>query len=129
VSGLDPSSLTIHAAWTLLIAQTGSLGYEVWRATARAGVSRFDSPRALAELAPVYLVAAGVIAALFADLPAAAPIGLVFSVLVVGVSTFYYNPVMMLARRPALVDWVEDVAYTAAHAVAATQLAYAVTAG
>jgi hypothetical protein len=129
VIGLDPSSLTIHAAWTLLTAQTGSLAYEVWRATTRAGVSRFDSPRSLAQLAPAYVVAAGVIGALFADLPGAVPVGLGFSLLVVGVSTFYYNPVMMLARRPELVDWVEDVAYTVAHAVAATQLAYALAAG
>jgi hypothetical protein len=103
-----------------------SVAYEGWRATARAGVSRHDSPRALAQLAPLYVLAAAVTAALFADLPAAAPIGLVFSVLVVGVFTFHYNPVMMLERQPGVIDWFEDIAYTIAHAVAATQLAYAV---
>jgi hypothetical protein len=129
VSGVDAVTLADHAAWTLLVAQTGSLAYEVWRATVRAGVSRFDSPRSLAQLAPAYVLAAGVIVALFADLPGAVPIGLGFSLLVVGVSTLYYNPVMMLARRPTLVDWIEDIAYTVAHAVAATQLAYALLAG
>jgi hypothetical protein len=33
---------------------------------------------------------------------------------------------MMLDRHPGVLDWFEDIAYTVAHAVAATQLAYAV---
>jgi hypothetical protein len=126
VTAVDAATLQSHAAWTLAAALVLSVAYEVWRATARSGVSRHDSPRALAQLVPLYVLAAGVIAALFIDLPAAAPIGLVFSVLVVGVSTFHYNPVMMLDRHPGVLDWFEDIAYTVAHAVAATQLAYAV---
>jgi hypothetical protein len=125
VTAFDAATLQRHAAWTLLAALVLSVAYEVWRATARSGVSRYDSPRALAQLAPVYVLAAGVIAALFADLPASVPVGMVFSVLVVGVSTLHYNPVMMLARQPGVIDWFEDIAYTVAHAVAATQLVYA----
>jgi hypothetical protein len=126
VTFVDAATLQLHAAWTLTAALVLSVAYEVWRATARFGVSRHDTPRALVQLVPAYVVAAGVIAALFIGLPAAALIGLLFSVLVIGVSTFHYNPVMMLERQPGVIDWFEDIAYTIAHAVAATQLAYAV---
>jgi hypothetical protein len=110
VSFVDTATLQRHAAWTLTAALMLSVTYGVWRATARFGVSRHDTPGALVQLVPAYVLAAGVIAALFIDLHAAVPIGLVFSVLVIGVSTFHYDPVMMLERQPKVIDWFGDIA-------------------
>ena len=45
-------------------------------------------------------------------MPFAAWVGLIFSALLVLISVFYYNPVMMLERKPGLVDWFEDLVYT-----------------
>jgi hypothetical protein len=119
VSFVDTATLQRHAAWTLTAALMLSVTYGVWRATARFGVSRHDTPGALVQLVPAYVLAAGVIAALFIDLHAAVPIGLVFSARH-RVSTFHYDPVMMLERQPKVIDWFGDIAYTVAHAVAAS---------
>jgi len=64
-----------------------------------------------------------VIVLLFVGVPFAAWIGLVFSVLVILVSIFYYNPKMMPARKPGLFDWFEDLVYTGLAFVTATLLA------
>jgi hypothetical protein len=41
-------------------------------------------------------------------------------------SVFYYNPVIMLERRPGLIDWIEDLAFTGLLFVAAALLLYEV---
>jgi hypothetical protein len=56
----------------------------------------------------------------------AAWIGLVFCVVVILVSILYYNPRIMLARRPRLLDWFEDLVFTGLLFVAAAQLIYAI---
>ena len=43
------------------------------------------------------------------------------------VSVLYYNPRMLPARRPGIIDWVEDLVYTGLLFVAAALLLYAVT--
>ncbi|MPZ53803.1 MAG: hypothetical protein GEU79_13905 [Acidimicrobiia bacterium] len=120
------SELTTHAAWTLVVAYGLSLGYEVYRATAKTGVSEHDSIRSLLRLSPLYLVAGAVIALLFAGVGWAAWLGLVFTVVMILVSIFYYNPRMMLERDPGPIDWAEDLIYTGLLFVAAALLAYEV---
>ena len=44
----------------------------------------------------------------------------------VGVSIFYYNPYMIVAREPGLLDWFEDLVYTGLLFVAAALLFYEV---
>lgn len=107
----------------LLIAAVISLGYELWRATERKGETRYDSLRAvLVELGWLYLIAVIVVVLLLVGVPFAAWIALVFSVVLILVSIFYYNPRIMIARNPSLIDWAEDLVYTGLLFVAAAFL-------
>jgi hypothetical protein len=120
------STLVTHAAWVLVVTFGVSLVYEIWRATAKAGTSRHDSPKALAQQLVLYVAAAAVIAALFADVSWAAGVGLAFCVAMILVSTLYYNPVIILDRKPQVIDWVEDLVFTGLLFVAAALLSYEV---
>lgn len=114
-----------HAAWTLTVAFTLSLAYELYRATARADESRHDSMRVFfREGIPLYVGAALIIWLLFAGYRWAVWAGLVFSIAAIGVSILYYNPHVLMARRPGLLDWVEDLVFTGLLFVAAAQLIY-----
>lgn len=115
---------SVHAAWILAAAYAISLGYEIYRATARAGTSRYDSIGNLVHTLPLYVVAAAVVGALLLELSWAPIVALVFAVVMIVVSVVYYNPVMLPARRPGLVDWFEDLTYTGLLFVAATLLLY-----
>ena len=117
-----PTLLESLSAWVLIVTFTISLIYEFWRATARTGVSRYDTMRAFVQELWLYVVAAIVIFLLLAGVPFAAWVGLVFCVLVILVSIFYYNPKMMLERKPAPIDWFEDLVYTGGLFVAAAFL-------
>lgn len=118
--------LATHAAWVLIVTFAVSLLYEIWRATSKAGTSRHDSPKALAQQLVLYVVATAVIAALFVGAAWSAWAGLLFSVGMILVSVLYYNPVIMIDRKPGLVDWVEDLVFTGLLFVAATLLLYEV---
>ncbi|MDR7186984.1 uncharacterized protein (DUF58 family) [Microbacterium trichothecenolyticum] len=124
---VHPSLLESVSAWVLIVSFALSLIYEFWRATAKAGVSRYDSMRAFIQGLWLYVLATVVIVLLFLGVPFAAWIGLVFSVLVILVSIFYYNPKMMPAREPGLFDWFEDLVYTGLAFVSATLLALEVS--
>ncbi|WP_243073833.1 hypothetical protein [Microbacterium sp. SS28] len=110
---MHPTLLETLSAWVLIVGFAISLVYELWRASAKAGTSRHDSWRAfLIWNLWLYVVVAVVIVLLLAGVPGAAWVGLVFSVLMVVISVVYYNPVIMLERKPALIDWIEDLVYT-----------------
>lgn len=111
------------AAWILVAANVISVLYEWWRATAKAGTSPHDSMRMfLTQGVVIYGVAAVVIGLMFANVAGAAWIGLGYAVISIGVSVFYYNPVVMPERKPGLVDWVEDLVFTGFLFVAAVLL-------
>ena len=116
--------LAAHATWILIAAFGGSLLYEVYRATAKAGTSRHDSPDALARQLPLYVGAAIVIGLLFARYEFGSWIGFGFTVVVIAISIFYYNPTIMGERRPGMIDWLEDLLFTGLLFVAAALLAY-----
>jgi hypothetical protein len=116
--------LARHAAWVLLVTFVLSLAYELYRATVRAGTSRHDSMRAFVQTLPLYVVAATIIGALFAGVDWGVWAGLVFSGVMILVSIFYYNPAIMLERRPGLIDWFEDLVFTGLLFVAAALLLY-----
>jgi Na+-translocating ferredoxin:NAD+ oxidoreductase RnfD subunit len=118
--------LATHAAWVLVITFAISVLYEIWRATAKAGTSEYDSPKALLQQLVLYVVAVAVIAALFAQAAWAVWAGLVFCVVMILVSVLYYNPVIMLDRQPGIIDWIEDLLFTGLLFVAATMLLYEV---
>jgi phosphatidylserine synthase len=119
--------LVTHAAWTLVVAFTLSFFYELYRSTAKAGTSRHDSARVFVrEGLPFYAVAAVVIGLLFTSAGWAAWLGLAYCLALILVSIFYYNPRVMLERKPGLLDWFEDLVYTGLIFVAAALLLYAV---
>lgn len=118
--------LVTHAAWILAVTFAMSLVYELWRATAKAGTSRHDSMRVFLQGAIIYVLAAVVIVLLLVEVTGAAWIGLVFTIVSILVSIFYYNPTVMLEREPGIVDWIEDLAFTGLLFVAAALLAYEV---
>lgn len=120
------STLTTHAAWVLVVTFALSLIYEIYRTTAKAGTSRHDSPRAFAQGFVIYGVAAVVIAGLFAAAAWAPWAGLVFSVVMIATSIFYYNPTIMIERQPGRLDWFEDLVFTGLLFVAAFLLYYEV---
>ncbi|RXZ71752.1 hypothetical protein [Agromyces albus] len=112
-SSVHPTLLEAASAWVLVVAFAISLLYELWRAIAKAGTSRHDSLRAfLIQDVALYVVAAVVIILLFAGVPFAAWVGLIFSVVVILASIFYYNPKIMIERKPGPIDWFEDLVYT-----------------
>lgn len=125
--GNGVTALEAYAAWALIIGFALSIVYELWRATSKAGTSRHDSMTNFTRQdLPLYLVAAVVIGLLISGVEAAAWIGLVFSVLLILVSIFYYNPKIMVERQPGLIDWFEDFVYTGMLFVAATLLGFEV---
>ncbi len=113
-------------AWILVVAFTLSLVYEAYRATVKAGTSRHDSRGAFVTQLPLYVVAAAVIGLLFVGYPWAAWVGLVFSLAMILVSIFYYNPRIMMEREPGILDWFEDLVFTGLLFVAAALLLYEV---
>jgi hypothetical protein len=117
-------NLKIHSAWTMVITFSLSLFYEIWRSTFMAGTSEYDNMKAFWELSPLYIVAVFIIFVLFNGYRWASWAGLIFSFVLILVSIFYYNPVMMMVRKPELIDWFEDFAYTGLLFVAATMLYY-----
>ncbi len=119
--------LATHAAWVLIVTFAISLLYELWRATAKAGTSRHDSLEAFARGLVLYVVATVVIVALFVGTAWASWAALVLSTVMILVSVFYYNPVVMGEREPGIIDWVEDLVFTGLLFVAATLLLYDVT--
>ena len=122
------TTFIIHAAWTLTAAFVLSFFYEVYRATVKAGVSQHDSVRSfILQVIALYLPAAIIITLMFGGREWAAWVGLVFSVVMILVSIFYYNPKIMLERRPGILDWFEDLVFTGLLFVAAAQLIYAIS--
>ncbi|MEX0719274.1 MAG: hypothetical protein WD511_00025 [Balneolaceae bacterium] len=119
------NNLTIDAAWVLVVTFSLSLLYEIYRATLKAGTSRHDSLRTFfTQDLPLYIISAIVITILFAGYDWSAWVGLIFSVVLILLSIFYYNPVIMMERKPGLIDWFEDLVYTGLLFVASALLIY-----
>jgi phosphatidylserine synthase len=124
----EPTVFETHAAWVLVVTFVLSFLYELWRATAKAGTSRHDTMRGLLlQVGAAYLPATVVIGMLFAGTSGAAWVGLVLCAVSIGISVFYYNPVIMLERKPGIIDWVEDLVFTGLLFVAAALLLYEAT--
>ena len=115
------------AAIVLTVAFLLSFAYEAYRVIAKTAVSRHDTARGFVQQLPLYAVAAMVIGLLMLGPAWSAWAGLVFTIGMIVVSIGYYNPRIMLERKPELIDWVEDLLFTGLLFVAAAQLVYALT--
>jgi phosphatidylserine synthase len=122
------NNLTNDAAWIFVIAFSLSIIYELYRATVKKGISKHDSMRIFfIQGVPFYSMSAIVIVILFAEFEWAAWVGFIYSVILILVSIFYYNPQIMLERKPGIIDWFEDLVYTGLLFVAAALLLYEIT--
>ena len=121
------SLLKAHAAWVLAAAHGLSAAYELWRATVKAGISRYDSLASfLRQDVPLYVIAAVVIALLFLGVAGSAWIGLAFATVGILASALYYSPKVLVAREPGPIDWLEVLVFTGLLFVAAALLLYEV---
>jgi hypothetical protein len=66
----------------------------------------------LTRTLPFYAVAMAAVLAMGFGMTGAAWAALVLASGMVLVSAFYYNPTIMAARQPGIIDWAEDVAFT-----------------
>jgi cell division protein FtsW (lipid II flippase) len=114
-----------QVSWVLVAAFALSLLYELYRSTAKAGISRYDSIRGfLTQQLPFY-----VIAFVLAMLVRTGWRWVVWTALAAGValimiSVFYYSPTILPQRKPSPIDWFEDKLYTGLLFVAVALLAY-----
>jgi hypothetical protein len=114
-----------QVSWVLIAAFALSALYELYRATARAGTSKYDSMRTfLTQAVPSYALAFGLALLVRAGLHWVAWTALAGTVALILVSIFYYSPTVLPQRKPGPVDWLEDKLYTGLLFVAVALLAY-----
>ena len=101
----------LQAFWILIATFTLSLGYEaIYRYIVKAGVSAFDA-WSFSEIV-FYLVGFGMTFLVLIKRVWVWWIELLFLLVLIAIAIFYYDPVMLLARHPGLIDWMEDTVYT-----------------
>lgn len=120
------TELTSQASWILLATWILSVMYEVYRAAFKSTVSEFDSFRSWMGQGLPLLFAAGfaTVVLVRTGWPWAIWVTLVFTIIVIGISIFYYSPAILPARKPGLVDHFEDKVFTGLLFVAAGLLLY-----
>ena len=104
--------LTTLAAWLMASAFAISTAHEAYRASVKAGVSQYDSMHAfLTRTLPFYVVAMIIVFATGIGVPNMAWLALAISIAMVLVSIFYYNPTILRARQPGIIDWTENIMF------------------
>lgn len=107
------AQLNTYAAWVLTLAIVISLVYEIYRVFFRTGESKYDSiTHFLKQDIPLYVSAAVVIALLHFSVSWAGEVAVVYCIGLILVGGFYYNPYIMPARNPGLIDWLENLFYS-----------------
>jgi phosphatidylserine synthase len=114
-----------QVSWVLIAGFAVSLVYELYRATAKAGTSKYDSMRTfLTQAVPAYAVAFALAVLVRTGWQWATWTVLVIAVALIMVSIFYYSPIVLPQRKPGPIDWLEDKVYTGLLFVAVALLAY-----
>jgi phosphatidylserine synthase len=114
-----------QASWVLIAAFALSALYELYRSTAMAGTSRYDSMRSfLPQALPFYAFGFVVAVLVRTGWQWVTWVALVLGVALILVSIFYCGPVMLPQRKPGPIDWLEDRVYTGLLFVAVALLAY-----
>jgi hypothetical protein len=93
----------------LLATFTLSLCYEVYRDTVMAGVTSFDAFNPM--LAVFYVACFGMTFLARVQRRWISWLMLLFTLGLIAVGIFYYDPVILPARHPGYIDWFESVAY------------------
>jgi phosphatidylserine synthase len=114
-----------QVSWVLIAAFGLSLLYELYRATAKAGTSKYDSMRAfLTQAVPSYAIAFALAVLVRTGWRWVAWTTLALAVALIVVSIFYYSPILLPQRKPGPIDWLEDKVYTGLLFVAVALLAF-----
>ena len=114
-----------QVSWVLIAAFALSALYELYRSTARAGTSKYDSMRGfLTQAVPFYAVAFALAVLVRTGWQWVAWTALAVAVALILVSILYYSPVMLPQRKPGPIDWLEDKVYTGLLFVAVALLLY-----
>jgi cell division protein FtsW (lipid II flippase) len=118
-------SYATQVSWVLIAAFALSLLYELYRATAKAGTSKYDSMRSfLTQGLPFYAIGFALAVLVRTGWRWAAWLALAFGTGLIIVSIFYYSSAMLPQRKPGPIDWFEDKVYTGLLFVAAALLVY-----
>ena len=118
-------SYSSQVSGILIAAFALSLLYELYRSTAKAGTSKYDSMRSfLTQELPFYVIAFVLAVLVRTERPWMAWTTLAVGVGLIMVSIFYYSPIVLPQRRPGPLDWFEDKLYTGLLFVAVALLAY-----
>ena len=114
-----------QVSWVLVAAFALSALYELYRATAKAGTSSYDTMRSfLTQAAPSYVVAFALAVLVRTGWPWVTWTALAVTVALIAVSILYYSPTVLPQRKPGPIDWLEDKLYTGLLFVAVALLAY-----
>jgi hypothetical protein len=114
-----------QVSWILIAAFALSALYELYRSTAKAGTSKYDSMRGFLTQALPFLAFGFLVAVLLrTGWQWVAWTALALGVGLILVSIFYYGPIILPQRRPGPIDWVEDRVYTGLLFVAVALLVY-----
>jgi hypothetical protein len=114
-----------QAFWVLIIVFIVSLLYKLYRVTAKRGASSSDTKRSIVtESLPLWAVIIASAVLVRTGWLWAVWTGLILSLVLIGLSIYYYNPVIMLKRKPGPIDWLEDMVYTGLLFVVAALLIY-----
>ena len=103
------SAYSTQTFWILLATFTLSLGYEVYRDTVMAGATAFDAFNP--ALAIFYVVCFGMTLLTRVNQRWVSWVMLLFTLGLIAVGMFYYDPEILPARHPGYVDWFESVVY------------------
>ena len=118
-------SYTSQVSWILIVAFVLSLLYELYRCTAKNGISKYDSMRSfLTQELPFYAIAFTLAVLLRTGWPWVAWAALAVGVGFIIVSIFYYSPIVLPQRKPGPIDWLEDKLYTGLLFVAVVLVGY-----
>jgi phosphatidylserine synthase len=114
-----------QVSWILIVAFMLSLLYELYRSTAKHGISKYDSRRVLLTRGlPFYAIAFALAVLVRMGWPWVAWTALAVGVGLIIVSIFYYSPIVLPQRKPGPIDWLEDKLYTGLLFVAVALVAY-----
>lgn len=114
-----------QVSWVLIATFALSLVYELYRSTAKAGTSKYDSMRSfLTQELPFYAITFVLAVLVRMGWRWVAWVALAVGVVAIIVSIFYYSPIVLPQRKPGPIDWLEDKVHTGLLFVAVALLVY-----
>lgn len=108
----------------LVVTFAMALAYEAYRGFVKTGVSTYDNPSQVGVAVIVFLVGVAIGYLAYRGPPWGRHLALLFVLVIVAGSIVQYNPVILPARDPGLVDHTENLLYTGLLITVAVLLVY-----